>query len=53
MQNRKDFTIISYSYLTYEALEATKILDENYNIKCDLIDLRTIKPLDWQTVLNL
>ena len=46
----KDFTIISYSYLTYEALEATKILDENYNIKCDLIDLRTIKPLDWQTV---
>ena len=36
--------------MTYEALEATKISDENYNIKCDLIDLRTIKPLDWQTV---
>ncbi len=46
----KDFTIISYSYLTYEALEAAKVLDKNYNIKCDLIDLRTIKPLDWQAV---
>ena len=47
-----DYTIISFSYLTFEALEAVNFLEINYNIKCDLIDLRSIKPLDWKTIKN-
>lgn len=46
----KDYTIISFSYLTFEALEAANFLEKYFNIKCDLIDLRSIKPLDWQAI---
>ncbi len=47
-----DFTIISFSYLTFEALTAIKFLKKYYNINCDLIDLRSIKPLDWKTIFK-
>ena len=40
------------SYLTLEALKAAKFLDENFKIKAEIIDLRTIKPLDWKTVFE-
>jgi len=46
----KDVTIVSMSYLTLEALSAAKYLDDNFNIKVEVIDLRTIKPLDWKTL---
>jgi|TARA_B110000259_G_scaffold186993_1_gene239756 acetoin:2,6-dichlorophenolindophenol oxidoreductase subunit beta len=45
--NGKDFTIISFSYLTLEAISAANFLKKKYNISCEVIDLRTIKPLDW------
>ncbi len=48
----KDVTIVSMSYLTLEALSAAKYLDANFNIKVEVIDLRTIKPLDWKTLFN-
>lgn len=48
----KDVTIVSMSYLTLEALNATKILFKEFNIKTEVIDLRSIKPLDWKTIFN-
>ena len=48
----KDFTIISFSYLTLEAISAVNFLKKNYKVECDLIDLRTIKPLDWDSVFR-
>lgn len=45
----KDITIISSSYMTLEAIKAIKILNKN-NISCDLIDLRSIKPIDFNLI---
>lgn len=47
--NGEDVTIVSMSYMTIEALHAVKFLQQQ-GINCELIDLRTIKPLDWETV---
>lgn len=44
-----DITIVSMSYMTIEALHAVKFLKER-DIHCELIDLRTIKPLDWDAI---
>ena len=46
-----DVTIVSMSYMTIEALHAAECL-ATHGISCEVIDLRTIKPLDWQTVMN-
>ncbi|MFH1851412.1 MAG: transketolase C-terminal domain-containing protein [Candidatus Neomarinimicrobiota bacterium] len=46
-----DLTIVSMSYMSVEALHAVRILAEN-GIGCDLIDLRTIKPLNWQPIFE-
>jgi len=46
-----DVTIVSMSYMTIEALYAADYL-EKQGIFCEVIDLRTIKPLDWDTVIH-
>jgi len=45
----KDITIVSISYLTIEALEAAKFL-EKHGISCEVIDLISIRPIDWKTI---
>lgn len=45
----KDITIVSMSYMTVEALQAAAYL-EKYNISCEIVDLRSIRPLDWETI---
>ncbi|MBS3905139.1 MAG: alpha-ketoacid dehydrogenase subunit beta [Simkania sp.] len=47
----KDITVIACSHMTLEAWKAIGLL-ENDGISIELIDLRTIKPLDKETVLN-
>jgi pyruvate/2-oxoglutarate/acetoin dehydrogenase E1 component len=46
-----DVTIVSMSYMTIEALHAAEYL-ETQGISCEVIDLRTIKPLDWDAVMH-
>ena len=46
-----ELTIVSMSYLTAESLIASKYLKEQ-GVKLDLIDLRTIKPLDLDSIVN-
>ena len=48
----KDLTIVSMSYLTLEAIKAANYLHDKYRIKAEVIDLRTIKPLDWRTIFK-
>lgn len=47
----KDITIVSMSYMTIEALHAADYLSTQ-GISCEVIDLRTIKPLDWDAVMR-
>ncbi len=46
-----DVTIVSMSYMTIEALHAADYL-ATQGISCEVIDLRTIKPLDWETIMR-
>ena len=47
----KDITIVSHSYMTVEALHAVEILQKE-EIFCDLIDLRTVKPIDFDLIFS-
>ncbi|MBC7743434.1 MAG: alpha-ketoacid dehydrogenase subunit beta [Bdellovibrionaceae bacterium] len=47
-----DVTVIGYSVLIPEALRAINYLKENHNINAELIDLKTISPLDWDTIFT-
>ncbi len=44
-----DITLTAMSFLVPEALRAATML-EGLGIKCDVIDLCTVRPLDWETV---
>jgi len=46
-----DITIVAMSYMTVEALHAKDFL-LNQGITCDLIDLRSIRPIDWDTIFK-
>jgi len=46
-----DITIVSSSYMTIEALKASEIL-KMYNVNVEIIDLRTLRPLDIKPVLK-
>jgi pyruvate/2-oxoglutarate/acetoin dehydrogenase E1 component/TPP-dependent pyruvate/acetoin dehydrogenase alpha subunit len=45
-----DATIVSYSRMAMRALEAAKVLADQHGIDVEVIDLRTVKPLDMKTV---
>jgi len=47
----KDATIVSLSYATLDAIKALRELEKD-GIKCDLIDLRAIAPLDDTLILE-
>lgn len=44
-----DVTVVAMSYMTIEAIHAVDYLSDK-GISCDLIDLRTIRPLDWTMI---
>lgn len=46
-----DISIVSLSYMTIEALHAIEFL-EGKGISCDLIDLRSVKPIDWELIFD-
>jgi pyruvate dehydrogenase E1 component beta subunit len=49
LREGSDVTIVSMSYMTIEALHACDEL-EKVGISCELIDLRTVRPIDWDTI---
>jgi len=44
-----DLTVVAMSYMTIEAVHAVDHLRE-LGIHCDLIDLRTVNPIDWPAI---
>ena len=49
LQQGKDVTIVAASYMVKEAVSAAQVL-KSKSISCEVIDLRTLKPLDMETV---
>jgi pyruvate dehydrogenase E1 component beta subunit len=45
-----DATIVSYSRMAMYSLEAAKILVSEHGIDAEVIDVRTLKPLDIDTI---
>jgi pyruvate/2-oxoglutarate/acetoin dehydrogenase E1 component/TPP-dependent pyruvate/acetoin dehydrogenase alpha subunit len=46
----KDATIVSYSRMLMSSLQAAKILQQEHSIDVEVIDVRTLKPLDICTI---
>jgi len=51
LKTGEDISIVSFSYMTVEALHAVEFL-ETKGISCELINLRSIKPIDWDTIFR-
>ena len=47
----KDVTIVSFGKIIKEAYKAAEILSEE-SIDCEVIDLRTIRPMDYETIFE-
>jgi pyruvate/2-oxoglutarate/acetoin dehydrogenase E1 component/TPP-dependent pyruvate/acetoin dehydrogenase alpha subunit len=45
-----DATIVSYSRMAMRSVEAARVLAADFGIDAEVIDLRTLKPLDMKTV---
>lgn len=45
-----DITLVSYSFGIVECLKACEWLSTKYNIECELIDLRVLRPLDTKCI---
>ncbi|WP_334687456.1 transketolase C-terminal domain-containing protein [Mycoplasmopsis cynos] len=53
MVEGNDLTLVTYGAQVNECIEALKkLVATNSNISVELIDLRTIKPLDIETIIN-
>ncbi len=51
LREGNDITIVAFSIMVGKALEAAETLS-NENISCEVIDLRTIKPLDTDLIIK-
>lgn len=47
----KDVTIVSFGKIIKECHKAAEVLKED-NIDCEIIDLRTVRPIDYDTVVE-
>ncbi len=47
-----DVTIVSFGKIIKEAYKAADQLAEEENISCEIIDLRTVRPMDHETILE-
>lgn len=47
-----DITLVAFSQPVGFALEAAEILQAEYGVSCEVINLRTIRPMDAETIIN-
>ena len=48
----KDLTIIAHGRAVIQSLKAAEVLQEKHNISAEVVDLRSIRPLDEETILK-
>tara|TARA_B100001250_G_scaffold404390_1_gene420307 strand:+ start:179 stop:1243 length:1065 start_codon:yes stop_codon:yes gene_type:complete len=51
LKKGKDISLISFSYGSLETLQAAKLLSK-FNINAEVIDLRTLRPLDKKIIID-
>ena len=47
-----DCTIVAHAKMVGHSLKAAEVLQRDHNVSCEVINLRTIKPLDRNTIIN-
>jgi len=52
LKEGSDLTIVSHGRCAMLSLKAAEILSEKHNIDVEVVDLRSIRPLDEETILN-
>lgn len=52
MREGKDITITAHAKMVQRALDAADILQKEHGISCEVINLRSIKPLDTETIIK-
>jgi 2-oxoisovalerate dehydrogenase E1 component len=45
-----DLTVVTYGALVQRALWAAKLLEEQHGVEAEVIDLRSLSPVDWETI---
>lgn len=48
----KDISIVATAFMVHQSLETAEILQKEKGIDCEVVDLRTIRPLDIDLVIN-
>jgi pyruvate dehydrogenase E1 component beta subunit len=47
-----DVTLVGYSRMLLQALHAAEVLEREDGVSCEVVDLRTLRPLDYPTVVG-
>jgi len=47
-----DTTIVTYSIMLQKSIEAGKILKKEFNLDIEIIDLQSLRPLDYKTIIE-
>lgn len=52
LRRGRDCTIVALALMVHRALEAAEILEREHGISCTVVDVRSLVPLDTQTILS-
>ena len=52
LRSGRDCTIVALASMVHKALDAAVVLEKEHGIACTVIDLRSLVPLDTQTILS-
>ena len=52
LRQGKDCTIVALALMVHRALDAAAILERDHGISCTAVDVRSLVPLDTQTILS-
>jgi 2-oxoisovalerate dehydrogenase E1 component beta subunit len=47
----EDMTILTYGAMVHQCLQAAQTLEENDHLEVEVLDLRSLSPLDWEAIM--
>ena len=47
-----DLTVVTYGAVVQRTLSAAKLMEDNHGVSVEVIDLRSLSPVDWDTIYD-